>query len=135
MRISDEDRDRAVDELRRHCVAGRLDMEEYGERVADALAARTLADLGHALRDLPRLRIAEPGPNPPGLEPQDCGPGAAGGPAMGAWRARLVLLASVVVVAVGVVFLVLAQWVWASILVVAWVAGLVQGRVPLRRQR
>jgi Domain of unknown function (DUF1707) len=55
IRASDADRDRAVDRLREHCVAGRLTEEERQERVAAALAARTLGDLGELMTDLPGL--------------------------------------------------------------------------------
>src|SRR5262252_3018000 len=40
LRVGDADRQRVVDELQRHYVAGRLTSEELGERVAQALSAR-----------------------------------------------------------------------------------------------
>jgi len=54
-RVSDADRDRAVLFLREHCSAGRLDSDEFDERVAEALSARTDDDLRHAVRELPAL--------------------------------------------------------------------------------
>ncbi|MEA2473599.1 MAG: hypothetical protein QOE06_1514 [Thermoleophilaceae bacterium] len=56
MRVSDAERDRAVDRLRDHAAAGRLDHEEFEERVGTALAATTVADLDALTSDLPSLR-------------------------------------------------------------------------------
>jgi hypothetical protein len=53
MRVSDADRERATDLLREHWTAGRLDGDELDARCAEALAARTDADLSYALRELP----------------------------------------------------------------------------------
>ena len=65
LRISDADRDRAVAALREHVAAGRLSMDEFNERIADVLAARTSGDLSHALRDLPPVgRDSAPTPTP-----------------------------------------------------------------------
>lgn len=55
LRASDADRERVVDELREHCSAGRLTVEELDERVDSAYAARTLADLVPVTRDLPAV--------------------------------------------------------------------------------
>ena len=41
MRVSDVDRERAVEELRRHCAAGRLDVDEYGREKLPPKAQRT----------------------------------------------------------------------------------------------
>jgi hypothetical protein len=48
-----------VDELQRHYIEGRLTSEELGERVSQALGARTFGDLANLLTDLPTLQ--EPG--------------------------------------------------------------------------
>jgi uncharacterized protein DUF1707 len=53
LRASDEDRDRLVDELNEHAVAGRLDTDEFEERLKSAYAARTTAELDALRRDLP----------------------------------------------------------------------------------
>jgi hypothetical protein len=146
MRISDADRARVVDELRRHAGAGRLDLDAYAARVAEAMEAETLADLDHALRDLPTLRIADPAPDPPLLapgggrarrRPPASDPGSDPGGGSDAWArvwARFVVLLSVVVVVVGVSLLVLAHWVWAGVLVAGWLVGVLQGRVRLGRR-
>jgi hypothetical protein len=60
MRASDEDRQRVVAALQRHTAAGRLTLEEFSDRVGHVYAARTLAELATAIRDLP----AEPPPAP-----------------------------------------------------------------------
>ena len=54
IRVSDAERQRVVDELTRHCADGRLTLEEAEERMGEAWAARTRADLAAVLRDLPR---------------------------------------------------------------------------------
>ena len=53
IRVSDADRERAVLDLREHAVAGRLTLEEFGERVEQAYAARTRGELDVVLRELP----------------------------------------------------------------------------------
>ena len=55
LRASDEERDRAVTELRRHLVDGRLSMEEFDQRADEALRARTRRDLVATTRELPHL--------------------------------------------------------------------------------
>lgn len=53
LRASDEDRERLVDELNEHAVAGRLDTDELEERLQSAYAARTTTELDALRRDLP----------------------------------------------------------------------------------
>jgi len=53
-RIGDAERDHAVDRLSDHFVAGRLDFDEFEERSARILRAKTQADLDETLVDLPR---------------------------------------------------------------------------------
>lgn len=55
LRASDEQRERTAGELREHFAAGRLTEDELTERVQQAYAARTHAQLGGLLMDLPRL--------------------------------------------------------------------------------
>jgi Domain of unknown function (DUF1707) len=52
-RTSDAGRDRAVHELRGHFLAGRFTIEEFEERLAAALVARTEADLSELFFDVP----------------------------------------------------------------------------------
>jgi len=60
VRVADDDRERAVALLREHTAAGRLDLEEFSERVGEALAARTRGDLERAVRELPATAAAAP---------------------------------------------------------------------------
>lgn len=54
LRISDADRDAAVEVLGEHYLAGRLTKDEYDERAARAWAARTASQLRPLFADLPR---------------------------------------------------------------------------------
>ena len=54
-RVSDAERERVLDQLRAHAGDGRLSLDEFGDRVSEALAARTGAELTAALRELPRV--------------------------------------------------------------------------------
>jgi hypothetical protein len=60
LRASHADREQVVAALQRHTAAGRLTLDEFGERVDRALAAVTRSELAAVTRDLP----TEPGPNP-----------------------------------------------------------------------
>lgn len=53
LRVSDAERNRAVALLAKACGDGRLSLDEYSERVNQALAARTRGDLTTVIRDLP----------------------------------------------------------------------------------
>ena len=65
LRASDAERQQVIDQLRQHAADGRLTMDEFEQRVAEALAAKTHADLEPALRELPSLeRPAEVTPRP-----------------------------------------------------------------------
>jgi uncharacterized protein DUF1707/cell wall-active antibiotic response 4TMS protein YvqF len=60
-RIADDDRERVLLELREHCVAGRLTLEEFAERSDAVIAAQTTDDLEAITRDMPSERApAEP---------------------------------------------------------------------------
>ena len=54
VRASDAERDEIVSQLRTHAADGRLDVEELGERVERAYAAKTHRDLVAIVSDLPR---------------------------------------------------------------------------------
>ncbi|MGE7385413.1 DUF1707 SHOCT-like domain-containing protein [Streptomyces sp. NPDC004126] len=53
MRASDADRERVVDRLRDAVAEGRLDMDEFEERLEAAYTSRTYAELEPLTRDLP----------------------------------------------------------------------------------
>jgi hypothetical protein len=57
MRASDADRDAVVSDLSEHFQAGRLTAGEFDERTGQALAARTLGELGELLADLPATQV------------------------------------------------------------------------------
>jgi hypothetical protein len=59
LRIGNDERDAAIKALDEHLTAGRLDAEEYGERIAQASMARTREGLEELFVDLP-----EPHPFP-----------------------------------------------------------------------
>ncbi|SFC92558.1 protein of unknown function [Nocardioides terrae] len=73
IRIGDAERERAAEILGDHYAAGRLDHEEYAERLDAIWSARTRGDLDVLFHDLPRPVVEEPvaraphGPRRPGL--------------------------------------------------------------------
>ena len=60
IRVSDQERNAAVEALRDHLTEGRLTTEEFSDRVEAALSARTRGDLADLIGDLPRLTPAAP---------------------------------------------------------------------------
>jgi len=64
LRASHADRDRVIDGLKAAFVQGRLDQDELGQRVGQALAARTYADLAALTADLPAGLIPDRPPRP-----------------------------------------------------------------------
>lgn len=63
-RASDAERERTVEILREHHLAGRLTSEEFEDRADDAWHARFVPELWHALRELPVGRAAIPPARP-----------------------------------------------------------------------
>jgi hypothetical protein len=55
IRASDQDRDRVANILREHHAVGRLDADEFSERVDKAFAAKTMGDLEALTADLPAV--------------------------------------------------------------------------------
>jgi Domain of unknown function (DUF1707) len=53
LRVGNDEREAVADILRREHVAGRLDTNEFDERLDRCLAARTYADLDELIADLP----------------------------------------------------------------------------------
>jgi len=82
LRISDQNRESALSALGEHMTAGRIDIDEYGERSARITAAKTRGELGEIFADLPAPHpayedvpqavapapepAAAPAPRPPG---------------------------------------------------------------------
>jgi hypothetical protein len=77
MRVSDRDRQQAVDRLRAGLEDGRLKMEEYVERMGLAYQAVTYADLAPLDADLPAA--GSPRPQVPAAAPRAVAPGGGGG--------------------------------------------------------
>lgn len=57
MRASDADRERTVEQLREHHAVGRLTADEFGDRLDQALTAKTIVDLDALLGDLPAIDL------------------------------------------------------------------------------
>jgi hypothetical protein len=74
LRASDADRDLAIAELSEHFQTGRLTQEEFDERTAQALQARTGRELTELFADLPGRG-----------QPGDADPAGRGGPAGSGW--------------------------------------------------
>jgi hypothetical protein len=64
IRIGNAERDAAMKALDEHLTAGRLDLDEYGERYAKASVARTQDELAALFTDLPPVHVA-PVPSSP----------------------------------------------------------------------
>ncbi len=58
LRASDADRERIVDDLRLHVMAGRISADEFEHRIERAYAASTVGELVQLTADLPRSRPA-----------------------------------------------------------------------------
>jgi hypothetical protein len=74
MRIGDQDRQVVVHRLEQAFSEGRLTLEEFSERTADAWAARTTADLMPLTTDLPAVRgsgAVQPAPAPVPVQSSD----------------------------------------------------------------
>jgi len=62
LRVSDAERQATAEQLKSHFAAGRLDLDEYEERLQRALGAKTRHDLDHLVRDLPPSATASAKP-------------------------------------------------------------------------
>jgi hypothetical protein len=133
MRISDTDRQRTIDELRRHCAAGRIDVDEYATRIEKAMAATTLEELDGLTGDLPIVRIADPAGYHPVRQTSNGSDPAVLSPRARASTLALVLLTVVVVMTV-ILVAIFASWAWAALVLVGWVIGLIEGRLFGRGQ-
>lgn len=63
MRVSDDDRERAVLALREHLLVGRLTLEEFSRRVEAALRARAAGELARVQEDLPDIFVPATDPH------------------------------------------------------------------------
>ena len=58
LRVSDQDRERAVQEMREHFAVGGLTEDEMDERVQAAVRAQSQSELAAIRQDLPRLPVS-----------------------------------------------------------------------------
>lgn len=111
LRIGDAEREQASAALAEHFAQGRLDDEEYAERLDAAWSARTRSDLAQLFWDLPAT-------TPPRHHPPPASSGARGP----RWRVPLLVLA------VGLLLLALVARLPVVILVVVLVVGVLTAR-------
>jgi hypothetical protein len=64
MRISNAERQDIADTLSKHFAEGRLDSDEFDERVSKVMNAKTRGDVAGVLDDLPRFAPPPPEPRP-----------------------------------------------------------------------
>ncbi|WP_239117669.1 DUF1707 SHOCT-like domain-containing protein [Paractinoplanes ferrugineus] len=83
LRAADADRQQVADQLKSALDEGRLDLAEYDERLRDAYAAKTYADLDRLLNDLPNAAPVVPLASP--VSPVATAATAAGGGDARAW--------------------------------------------------
>ena len=68
VRVGDADREAVAAQLREHYADGRLTLEELNERLDQAFAAKTRADLNTVLVDLPQAEFTETSLAPDGRQ-------------------------------------------------------------------
>jgi hypothetical protein len=98
LRAGDRDRDGIADVLREQHVAGRLDADEFQERLDRAYAAKTFAELDELVGDLPRSE-----------------PAARAQRAQRAWRARGLPVVALVALVVAAVVLSHGHLLWLAL--------------------
>ena len=110
IRIGTAERDAAMKALDAHLEAGRLDVDEYGERSARASVATTAPELAALFDDLPAPHPALPGvPGLPALAPPPAPPARTEPSGLEVWGPRLVALSPFIAVAL---FLLTRQWIF-----------------------
>lgn len=123
--ISDRERDQYVKDLTRHCGDGRLTLDELEERVGEVFAATTRAELGHALRELPRFpggatdqrRTARARPAAPAAGPVATAPARRTRSAPAHRRGPVCMgKPPAVLLAISIVMLLTAHWIAAAVL-------------------
>jgi hypothetical protein len=71
LRVADTDRDRAAELLRQAAAEGRITFDELDERISQAYAAKTFADLEALTSDLPGPGVRAPAPAAPRYQPPE----------------------------------------------------------------
>jgi hypothetical protein len=82
LRAADADRERIAERLRESHAEGRLDMDEFQQRLERCYAAKTFGELDELVRDLPRQDELDERPSSGPILP---------------WRVRLMPLASILI--------------------------------------
>ncbi|WP_119728452.1 DUF1707 SHOCT-like domain-containing protein [Thermomonospora amylolytica] len=120
MRASDADRDRVAEELREHCAAGRITVDELQDRLEAVYAAKTYGELETVTADLPEEDLYQrPLPAPrPSAEPARRAGGALAAPGDRALWATWAAVSAInfviwllVSVTAGVVY---PWWIWVA---------------------
>ncbi|MGZ8749986.1 MAG: DUF1707 SHOCT-like domain-containing protein [Pseudonocardia sp.] len=110
IRIGTAERDAAMKALDAHLEAGRLDVDEYGERSARASVATTAPELAALFDDLPAPHPQLPGiPGLPPHAPPPPPPARTEPSGLEVWGPRLVALSPFIAVAL---FLLTRQWIF-----------------------
>ncbi|WP_308257458.1 DUF1707 SHOCT-like domain-containing protein [Pseudonocardia lacus] len=131
LRAGDADRERVLDRLRAAHVEGRLDVEEFDERIRATLAARTYGELAALTSDLPPA--AAPPAVPVAMSPEDDAAGEfrSGVAAWAAASVTTMAIWAISCVASGLFIYPWFLWVagpWGTVLLVAWLGMRLQGR-------
>jgi hypothetical protein len=96
LRASHADRDRAIDTLKAAFVQGRLTKDEFVQRVSQALAARTLAEVAALTADIPAGPAVPPPPRTSGRDRHQLRDSKAAAAAVGATvAAGLLMIAAI----------------------------------------
>ena len=106
VRASDADRDQTIALLRRHHVDGRLDWQEFSERLDRASQARTREELRGLVGDLPPLVEQPDAASGPARQPSGpWSPGPWSGGRAGGWRRPWLFPPVIALVILGAVLL------------------------------
>ena len=127
MRAGDADREKVLERLHQAHVEGRLDVEEFDQRITATLAARTYGELAALTEDLP-----EPAPAAPlAALAEDSGDFRSG---VAAWATASVTTTAIWVISC----IVTGGWIypwffwvagpWGAVLLVTWLGMRLQGR-------
>jgi hypothetical protein len=124
LRISDTDRESAMSALGEHLSAGRLDVDEYGERSARVTTAKTRDELTAVFTDLPHPH-PRLGTEPPAVPPPsgDTATQPESAPSAGVTRGIWGSAVTVIVIAAVVLFLATHQWWWFLMIPLATMVG------------
>lgn len=130
LRVSDTDRESALQALGEHMSVGRLTLDEYGDRSAKVTASKTRGDLGEIFADLPEPHPAFDGAKaqtPPQQAAAEPVPATPSGPVEWSDRPLVQRLTAAavpvsVLIAVGL-FLVSGWWPWFLLPVVLTMVG------------